>query len=322
MEASLLATLAGITEEEQKILAGDRRVEKERYTDFRDFTVDSRKMLERGRLMDIRPHTRFVHFPDHKHNYVEIIYMCSGKTTHIIDRRDRVELQTGNLLFLNRNTSHEIVPAEQGDIAVNFINLPEFFDVALSMLPENNILSEFLISALRQGNRELPYLYFQVADALPVQNLVENMVWSSVTRQPNRRRVNQTTMGLLFLQLLNYLDTLQLPETEQFQPFPVVAALREIEENYREANLTELAQTHRLSVSRYSKLLQTATGATFKELLRQKRLTKAAELLSRTSLSVSDIIVAVGYDNNSYFYRAFRSVYGCSPADYRKLNGK
>ena len=38
--------------------------------------IDSDKLLEAGQLITIRPHTRFVHFPEHTHNYVEVIYMC------------------------------------------------------------------------------------------------------------------------------------------------------------------------------------------------------------------------------------------------------
>ena len=70
-------------------------------------------MLEKGKLIDIRPHTRFVHFPKHRHNYVEIIYMCSGKTDHIINGIDRVTLRQGELLFLNQNCSHEIITCKK-----------------------------------------------------------------------------------------------------------------------------------------------------------------------------------------------------------------
>ena len=61
------------------------------------------------------------------------------------------------------------------------------------------------------------------------------------------------------------------------------------------------------------------TGKTFKEHLMEKRLTKAATLLKSTALSVGDIIVMVGYENTSYFYRIFTEKYGMSPKAYRQL---
>ena len=68
MQQELLDHLKKITEEEQKILEGSAEVDKELYTSGRDFIVDSRKMLDEGKLITVRTHTRFIHFPVHRHN--------------------------------------------------------------------------------------------------------------------------------------------------------------------------------------------------------------------------------------------------------------
>ena len=65
-------------------------------------------------------------------------------------------------------------------------------------------------------------------------------------------------------------------------------------------------------------MIKENTGSTFKELLQQKRLNQATQLLCETRLSVSDIISAVGYDNTSYFYRIFKERYELTPNQYRK----
>ena len=75
MNKELLEQLKMISDEEQAILDGKNDIQKELYTSQKDFIIDSKKMLEKGKLIDIRPHTRFVHFPKHRHNYVEIIYI-------------------------------------------------------------------------------------------------------------------------------------------------------------------------------------------------------------------------------------------------------
>ncbi len=85
MELELLKYLEPITEEEQKYLDGKNIVEKHLYTSEKQFVIDSKKLLHKGRLIEIRPHTRFVHFPRHRHNYVEMVYMCKGQTQHIIN---------------------------------------------------------------------------------------------------------------------------------------------------------------------------------------------------------------------------------------------
>ena len=47
------------------------------------------------------------------------------------------------------------------------------------------------------------------------------------------------------------------------------------------------------------------------------RMTKAAELLKLTSLSISDIGNAVGYPNPLHFSRAFKNIYAESPRNWR-----
>ena len=57
------SSLREITEEERRILNGEAEVDRDLYTSGSDFTIDSNKMLEEGKLIAIRTHTRFVIFP-------------------------------------------------------------------------------------------------------------------------------------------------------------------------------------------------------------------------------------------------------------------
>ena len=45
---------------------------------------------------------------------------------------------------------------------------------------------------------------------------------------------------------------------------------------------------------------------TFKELLQEKRLNKAKQLLNETDISIVEIISLVGYENLTYFYKIFK----------------
>ena len=98
MNERLLRELSHITEEEQDILDGKTGIDRTLYSEGSDFVITSEKMLKEGRLIQFRPHTRFVYFPRHTHNYVEMIYMCSGSTTHIINGTELI-LQRGELLY-------------------------------------------------------------------------------------------------------------------------------------------------------------------------------------------------------------------------------
>ncbi|MDD3360514.1 MAG: AraC family transcriptional regulator [Hespellia sp.] len=319
MTPELLTELKKISPEEQQILSGDKNIQKNLYTSAKDFVIDSQKMLEAGRLIDIRPHTRFVHFPKHRHNYIEIIYMCSGSTLHLINDKTSILLETGDLLFLNQNVYQEIMPADEDDIAVNFIVLPEFFDRVFGLMEEENALSKFLIGTLQQEKSMVDYIHFPTHDILPVQNLVENMIWSILHKQPNRRNINQTTMGLLFLQLMNYTDKINQNDPNQHEQNAVFTSMKYIEDNYKTATLEELACILNEPTYYVSKLIKKHCQNTFKELLQMKRLNQSAYLLTTTSLAVEDIIAIVGYDNTSYFHRIFKAHFQMTPKTYRNI---
>ena len=320
MTKDTLEHLRITTKEEQRLLADGGMIDKEIYTTSKEFTVDSNKMMEKGRLIDIRSHTRFITFPAHKHNYIEIMYMCEGKTEHIINGNTRVIVEKGDLLFMNQFASHEIAAALENDIGINFIILPEFFDAVLPMLNQGNALSNFIISTLRKDTNVGGYLHYKVADVLPVQNLVENLIWSLLNRQVNYQEVNQTTMGLLFMQLVNETDRIEAGNPELSRDIFVMQILKYIEENYKKGTLADLAEQMSQSTSNMSKLIKNYTGRNFKDLLQKKRLKQAEYLIGNTYLSITEIIYQVGYDNTSYFHRIFRQAYGMSPKNYRVKN--
>ncbi len=317
MEQKLLEKLQMITAEEQKILSEKGSVEKSLYTSENRFVVDKNKMLEKGKHIDIRTHTRFVHFPQHSHNYIEIIYMCSGSTTHVINGETKVVLEQGDLLFLNQNATHEIFPAKKEDIAVNFIVMPEFFDTAFEMVEQENVVRDFFTGALRKEQRGMDYIHFRVADILPVQNLVENMIWSLVHRQANKQNINKMTMGLLIVQLSNYIDRIEHTNPRQNAQKMTLTILQYVEENYKEGSLAELAQILHCDFYWLSKEIKKLTGCKYTELVQKKRLSQAGFLLKNTNLSVMDIGMAVGYENMSYFHRIFQKEYGMTPRHYR-----
>lgn len=317
MNPDMLERLARITPEEQAILDG-KGLDRSIYTTQRHFIADRRTMLARGQLLGMRTHTRFTEFPDHTHNFVEIMYMCSGRTTHIINGSTTVALEQGDLLFLNQHVSHRILYSGREDVGVNFIVLPEFFDQAFSLLAEENILRRFIADTLQQDGGGVQVLHFRVADVPPVQNLVENLIGDCLRGGDGSSRIQQVTMALLFLYLPEYIDRIEQADGQSPGSLLAMNALKYIEEHYKDASLTALAAQTGQPLYQLSRTIKAETGATFKQLLQQKRFRRAVELLTGTTMPVSGIIDAVGYDNTSYFYRKFTERYGISPKEYRQ----
>lgn len=319
MQKELLERLRVITEEEREILKGESHVKKELYTSGQDFTVDSKKMLKEGKLIAVRTHTRFIDFPEHKHNYIEVLYVCEGELVNIIDGR-KVVVKKGELLFLNQFTRHEIQRAGEKDIAINFMILPEFFDIAYEMAGQNNVLADFLVNILRRDEEMGEYLYFKVSEVLQIQNLLENIIYSLVTGKGEDNKINQTTMGLIFLYLLDSVQSVETRLPNQYENMVVTTTLDYIEQNYKNATLTKLCEMLHLPMHVLSRMIKKSTGYNFKELLQRKRLKKAVALMCETDLAISDIIAAVGYENSSYFHRVFKERYHMTPREFRIKN--
>ncbi len=316
MNQKLLEELRQITPEEQMYLDGAESVDEGIYMEPKTNVVDYKKLITSGKVIDVRTHTRFVHFPKHTHNYVELIYMCSGSTKHIINGSEIV-LEEGELLFLNQNAIQEIMPAGENDIAVNLIILPSFFDYALTMLgDEDNLIREFIIDCLKSKDNDVSYLHFKVADVLPIQNLMENLIWTIHNKQNNKRSINQATMGVLLLQLMNYTEFVDVGKDNSGQEL-VMSVYKYVEENYRDGSFTDLAEQLHYDLHWLSKTIKQLTGKNYTELLQDKRMRQAAYLLRTSKLTVADIATAVGYENISYFHRLFQKTYGTSPRNYR-----
>ena len=313
MNPEIINRLSVITDEEKKILSGQTKIDRNIYMAGDRDIISGDKLLPKGRHIMIRPHTRFIHFPEHTHDYVEFVYMCQGSTHHVVNGTD-ITLRKGELLMLGQNARQEIYPAGEHDVAVNFIVRPDFFGGVLAFLgDEETPLRRFILSCIT-GESETGYLYFKVADVLPVQNLVENLLWILITQPSNKRGIYHLTMGLLFVELLECTDTLEFSYEDQSI---IMKVLRYIEDNYRTGTLNEISSRVHYGHSTLSRLIKKKTGRNFTELLQEKRLAQAAWFLLNTDEKIDDIAYMVGYENMTHFHKLFAECYGKSPKHYR-----
>ena len=313
MNQNLLRELSQISPEETKILEGRRAVDRSLYMDGSHDVVTGDKLLPPGRQITLRPHTRFIAFPEHTHDYVEMVYMCRGETFHTVNGQSLV-LREGELLLLVQNARQSIAPAGAEDVAVNIIVRPSFFSGTLPLWGEEETpLRRFILSCL-SGQSESGWLLFHVGDLFCIQNLLENLVESLLHESANRQTVQRLTMSLLFAQLLQHTQRAELSSQTQTL---LLTALRYIETHYTDGSLSDLAQAQHYELSTLSRMIRQQTGKSYTELVQEKRLAQAAWLLKNTDKHVDEIAALVGYENKSYFHRLFAARFDCSPRQYR-----
>lgn len=312
MDIQLLEKLSSIREEEKAILDGRTTIDRDLYMYGQGNTINAQKLLDSGKLITLRSHTRFIRFPEHTHDYVEVVYMCAGETTHIVNGTE-ICLKQGELLFMNQFATHEVLEAGQNDIAVNFIVLPEFFSTALTFLGEEETpLRRFLIDCLCGQTSGMDFLHFQVSDIITVQNLIENLICILLDDTPNKRMTSQLTMALLFVQLMGHTEALETADKNI-----IVRVLSYVESNYACGSLTELSKMLSCDLYNLSREIKKRTGKNYTQLVQERRLAQAAFLLKNTKRTVDEIATAVGYENMGYFHRIFREAFGVSPRGYR-----
>ncbi|UQZ36156.1 AraC family transcriptional regulator [Paenibacillus sp. PK3_47] len=101
-------------------------------------------------------------------------------------------------------------------------------------------------------------------------------------------------------------------------PENVRRAAEFIEHNYsRMISIDQLSEHVSLSKYHLIRSFSASTGLTPGAYLTRVRTEKAMELLRGTPLSVETIAGQVGYSSGSYFIKAFRSLTGVTPGDFR-----
>lgn len=128
----------------------------------------------------------------------------------------------------------------------------------------------------------------------------------------------------LFLDyLLRSVEHVEDQPANRLQDFYIREAITFIKENYaHDISVEDIARRTGLNRSYFGKVFKGSVGKSPQQYLIGYRMTKAAELLKLTAMPVAEVGTAVGYPNQLHFSRAFKSAYGVSPREWRKMNAR
>ena len=143
-----------------------------------------------------------------------------------------------------------------------------------------------------------------------------------ITDHPRASSLRMIGHLCLFLDaLIQTSSTRQKPREARLRDFYIQEAISYMEQNYqREVTVEEIAAACQLNRSYFSKLFKQKKGCPPQEYLIRLRLSKAAELMKHSAVSIGDISVSCGYPNQLHFSRAFKQRYGVSPREWRAQN--
>ncbi len=93
-----------------------------------------------------------------------------------------------------------------------------------------------------------------------------------------------------------------------------------IEQRIGDENLKieEMAEAVNMSRTTFYEKLKSLVGTSPSDFLRQLRMQRAQDLMTRSTMNVSQVAYAVGFTDPKYFTRCFRKATGVSPTEYRE----
>jgi AraC-like DNA-binding protein len=111
-----------------------------------------------------------------------------------------------------------------------------------------------------------------------------------------------------------------------FQGVRHSSALRKAErfiwENYtRKISLQKIAEASGLSAPYFSTIFKDEMGENLSNYLNRLRVEKAAAMLAETELTLNEIALACGFEDQSWFSKIFKNFTGSSPGKYREKGG-
>lgn len=273
--------------------------------------------LTTDKSIDVYKHPRFVEFPDHAHEFMEMIYMYSGSSDQLLNGETYISLKTDDLLFLRPGTSHSIAPAGYDDIAIHIQIFPEHLSYPMQMLKDDTYLRRFLRDCIMDNRTGPDYLHFHLADIPEARNLLENMMITVLRNLNNSPTIVQATLGVLLMELLNRTYKITVGSPSSYEQEIVLNALSYIESSYQSATLEEYAAAINQPPYFISRLMKKYSPYTFTTYLQRKRLVQACHLLTSTTLPVEEISAQIGYENSSYFHKLFKKEYNMTPRQFR-----
>ena len=244
----------------------------------------------------------------HYHDDVELLTVTNGHLAYSINSEE-IPVEEGDTIFVNSRQIHFNKPKR-----------PERTDYVIAIfhpriLCASNVVENKYIKAITD-NPNIPYIRFKSNEEtgkrlydlmMEVPNYIGNEFTLTKYYYDIWEQVLATCGSLEYNS--NYSDS---------QVDSLKAMLTYIQENYSSnISLDDIAQAGSVSRTFCNNLFHKYTDQTPIENLTRFRVSKVAEILNSTSLSMSEIADVTGFSSASYMGEAFKKYYGESPRSFK-----
>ncbi len=269
-----------------------------------------------GTLVHAGPHVHENSHPLHTHSFFEIALVTGGDGVHH-SLAGRQQLEPGDLILLRPGVWHQYDEC-RGLQVYNCCFSADLVQRELAWTREDPLLGYLLwtgpFSAQRRG------MLTAHLDLATMKEGLEHLEELRRLRNQSLSRHRGDIVGWLSLYLSCVARTVAEHGDRGEQTHPAVLdAMRMMEADpARQWMLTDLANALHLAPGYLVRLFKSATGLPPMAYLSRHRVELAADQLLHTDLPISRIGEAVGWPDQNYFARRFKSHYGLSASAYRQ----
>ncbi len=238
---------------------------------------------------------------EHSHNFAEILYVTSGSGKAIIEGRE-YKLRQGDIIVINANTIHKEISNAKDTLNLVFLAIDNF---SYGDLPINHLISKDLLPVISGKS----YSY-------KIESYFSDLLAETSTQIELSAYMVKNLVGALLALIVRLYISLGDDEHRYNQDCDSIKNY--IDQNYtKPITLDSLSEQVYLSKYYLSHIFKTQTGTSPIKYMINKRIDKAANLLTSTDLTIKDIATCVGYDDPVYFSQMFKKIKGISPASFR-----
>lgn len=266
-----------------------------------------------------------------KLNGFSVVESC----THTINNKGSMYLEEHMLLFVKQGTN--ILKDGKTEFAVNKNEMvllkkatlveyhktgdPDHDNVYISLM--FFLKDEFLLDFIKMANIKSSHSEERVR--ILVKPVKERLLLFFESLEPYFDDPENIDKGLIKIKILELLYDIAGTDKNLLQQLlqmkqPIRANITEIMEgNFTNpVSLPELAYLSGRSLASFKRDFHSIYNTPPSEWIRNKRLSKAKEILENTTISVTDICYTVGFENIAHFSRVFKEHFGYSPSSIRQ----
>lgn len=244
----------------------------------------------------------------HWHEFFEMAFVRSGAGTHILNGNP-IPISRGHSFLLTPADFHEIVPDSSQPLQI------------YNLIFTNRFIRDELMPHIFEGISVHSCL-FQAEECEFIEQAYKRIWEEAHNWRSDSEFIVQGSIERLLIDLSR--KCRQAIDTPQWVGNTAVhegvrKSLIYIQHHFRTTlSLEEVASYCGLSTNYFSECFSRMIGMPFQVYVKEARLQFAKSLLGTTTLPITDICFASGFNTLPYFERAFKQKFAVSPRDYRK----